>query len=212
MALLKKELHLELRSKAMLGGILLYVVSSIFIVYFSTRNISKQSWNSLFWIIGIFAAVSVVAKSFFQEPKSRQLYYYQLVQPLEFIIAKVIYNFLFILMVLLLTTLIFGVVGEINIARPYVFGVALLLGSLSFAIVFSFVSALAMKTKNQGTISTIMSFPLSIGLMMLIVRLSGYAIGILHDTSYDSDILFLICINTILIALILILYPFVWKD
>ena len=82
--LFKKEVKLEWRSKYAFNGVLLYIVSTVFICYisFSLSTGFKYDkaypivWNVLFWIIMLFASVNAIAKSFMQESRGRLLYYY----------------------------------------------------------------------------------------------------------------------------------------
>ncbi|HEY1008411.1 MAG TPA: ABC transporter permease, partial [Sphingobacteriaceae bacterium] len=76
--LIGKEMVLEWRSKYAINGILLYVVSTIFVCYLSFRKTDPVTWNALFWIIMLFASVNAISKSFVQENRGRQLYYYTL--------------------------------------------------------------------------------------------------------------------------------------
>src|ERR1700744_2594347 len=88
-SLLKKEILLEWRSKYAFNGVLLYVISTVFICYISfqlTPGFEKSGgynivWNILFWIIMLFASVNAVAKSFMQESRARLLYYYTIASP-----------------------------------------------------------------------------------------------------------------------------------
>ncbi len=76
-SLLAKELILEWRSRYALNGILLYVVSTIFVCYLSFKGgIQGPTWNVLFWIILLFASINAMVKSFVQEPVGRHLYLY----------------------------------------------------------------------------------------------------------------------------------------
>ena len=89
--LLRKELLLEWRQKYAIGGILLYVVSTVFIVFLATLVIAPPIWNILFWIIVLFASVNAIVKSFVQENSNRQIYYYQLADPIAIIVSKMLY-------------------------------------------------------------------------------------------------------------------------
>ena len=91
--LIAKELRLEMRNKYALGGILLYVVSTVFVSYLSFKKIvTPATWNALFWIIFLFASVNAIAKSFISETKGRLLYLYTLTSPQSVILSKIIYN------------------------------------------------------------------------------------------------------------------------
>src|SRR3990172_2673785 len=98
--LVAKEIKLEMRNKYALGGILLYVVSTVFVCYLSFKKIiDPRTWNALFWIILLFASINAVAKSFISETRGKLLYLYTLVSPQAVILSKIIYNsFLLILL------------------------------------------------------------------------------------------------------------------
>ena len=102
-ALLKKDLLLELRQQHSFYGILLYVISTIFVLYLSINNPEGEVWNGLFWIIQLFVCVNAVAKSFLQESRGRMLYFYTISGAKAFIIAKLIYNIILMLIMSLLS-------------------------------------------------------------------------------------------------------------
>ena len=97
-ALLKKDLLLELRQQHSFYGILLYVASTIFVLYLSLNNPEADVWNALFWVIQLFVCVNAVAKSFLQESRGRMLYFYSIASAKEFIVAKLIYNIILMLL------------------------------------------------------------------------------------------------------------------
>jgi len=93
--LLIKDIRLELKQKYALNGILLYIVSTIFLCYQAFENkLEPAGWNALYWVILLFAAVNAISKSFVQENTGRQLYYYSLASPQGIILAKILYNML----------------------------------------------------------------------------------------------------------------------
>jgi len=71
---------------------LLYIASTIFVLYLSVDKLDANVWNGLFWVIQLFICVNAVAKSFLQESRGRMLYFYSITSPVEFIIAKILYN------------------------------------------------------------------------------------------------------------------------
>ena len=132
--LVKKEMRLEWRSKYALNGVLLYVVSTVFVCFMSFISMpDKLTWNALFWIIMLFASINAVAKSFLQESKGRHLYMYTLVSPLALIIAKTIYNSLLMIGLTLIALLFYSMVFEPpkEMDMP-MYLVAVILGSLSY--------------------------------------------------------------------------------
>ena len=74
-ALLLKDLRLELRQQQNLYGILVYAVSTIFVLYLSAGRPNAINWNALFWVTQLFIVVNAVVKSFVGEAAGRQLYH-----------------------------------------------------------------------------------------------------------------------------------------
>ncbi len=211
-ALFRKEILLEWRQRYAIGGILLYVLSTVFVVYISFQNVKPQAWNALFWIISLFASVNAVAKSFIQENSKRQLYYYSLANPIALILSKIVYN---TALLLALSILAFGamivVAGNPIIDTP-IFALAIGLGSIGFSITFTFVSAIAAKASQSGTLMAILSFPVVIPILLELIKLTTIAIGFAKDTSWLNDVYILLAIDGILLALVVALFPYLWRD
>lgn len=210
--LLRKEVLIELRQKYAIGGILLYVISTVFIVYMAFVNVNAMAWNTLFWIVMLFASVNAVAKSFVQESGNRQLYYYSLTNPTAIILSKILYNVLLLLAISFLAYGAFSLVAGNPVRRTGQFVTALFLGSVGLSIAITFVSAIAAKANNSGTLMAILSFPIVIPILMTLIKISANALGLLTDTSIDKDILILLSIDGILLAMAFVLFPFLWRD
>lgn len=210
--LVHKEFTLEWRQKFAISGILLYVLSTVFIVYISFQNIGPQVWNVLFWVIMLFASVNAVLKSFVQESGYRQLYYYQLLHPIAILLSKMIYNAALLLLLGVLTFVALGFVAGNPVQEAGEFALALFLGSLGFSITFTFVSAIAAKADNSSTLMAILSFPVVIPILLLLVNLSAHSVGLLGGTEIGEKIMLLAAVDLILVALALVLFPFLWRD
>jgi heme exporter protein B len=210
--LVRKEFMLEWRQKFAISGILLYVLSTVFIVYISFQNIGPQVWNVLFWVIMLFASVNAVLKSFVQESGYRQLYYYQLLHPIAILLSKMIYNAALLLLLGVLTFVALSFVAGNPVQQAGNFALALFLGSLGFSITFTFVSAIAAKADNSSTLMAILSFPVVIPVLLLLVNLSAHAVGLLGGTEIGEKIMLLAAVDLILVALALVLFPFLWRD
>ncbi|MFL5762841.1 MAG: heme exporter protein CcmB [Bacteroidia bacterium] len=207
-----KELKLEMRNKYALGGILLYVVSTVFVSYLSFKKIvTPATWNALFWIILLFASINAVAKSFIGESRGRLLYLYTLVSPQAVIISRILYNSL---LLLVLSGLCLGAytlfIGNIIQDLP-LFLVTLFCGTVGFSSLLTMVSAIASKAGNNFTLMAILSFPIMIPLLMVLIKLSKNAIDGLErwDLNYLAVLLFL---NVIITALSYLLFRYLWRD
>lgn len=211
--LIRKEIMLEWRSKYALNGILLYVVSTVFVCYLAFREItSPPTWNALFWIIMLFASVNAITKSFIQESRGRQLYYYTIASAQAIIISKIIYNIFLMLLLSAIALGFYTLVFKNLLGDPLFYFFAVLLGSISFASVFTMISGIASKANNAGGLMAILSFPVIIPLLVVLIKLSKNAMdGLDRSVSYD-EIGVLIAINIIVITTSLLLFPYLWKD
>ncbi len=211
-ALLRKDIRLELRSSYAISGILLYVFSTIFIVYSSFQRVQPDVWNALFWIIVLFASISAVVKSFVQESSNQELYYYSLVNPIALLLSKIIYNILLLSLLSGLTWLGFSFVAGNPVKETGQFFLILLLGASGFSITFTFVSAIAAKADRSATLMAILGFPLIIPVLLTLIKLSANALRLLRDTAVDKDIMILLSIDLLLLSVSLVLFPFLWRD
>jgi len=204
---------LEWRSKYAFNGILLYVVSTVFVCYLAFREISSApTWNALFWIIMLFASVNAITKSFIQESRARQLYYYTITGPQAIIISKIIYNIFLMLLLSVIALGFYILVFKNPLGDPLFYLLSVLLGSISFASVFTMISGIASKANNSGALMAILSFPVIIPLLIVLIKLSKNAMdGLDRSVSYD-EIGVLLAINVIVVTTSLLLFPYLWRD
>lgn len=210
--LLKKEILLEWRSKYALNGILLYVISTVFVCYLSFKTTPPLVWNALFWIILLFAAINAIAKSFMQESKGRLLYYYQIASPQAIILAKIVYNILLMILMATIALGFYSIVFENQVGDIWLYFIAVLIGAISFSTIFTMISAIASKANNNNTLMAILSFPVIIPLLMLIIKLSKNAMDGLDRSVSIDEIAVLGGINLIVIVISLLLFPYLWRD
>lgn len=210
--LVQKEILLEWRSKYAFNGILLYVVSTIFVCYLSFKEINPVTWNALFWIIMLFASVNAIAKSFLQENKGRQLYYYSIASAKAVILAKIFYNMLLMLLLSLIAIAFYTLVFKNPIGDVAYYLLAVLTGSISFASVFTMISGIASKANNSGALMAILSFPVIIPLLVVLIKFSKNAMDALDRSVSLDELGVLAAINVIVVIVSLILFPYLWKE
>jgi heme exporter protein B len=210
--LLQKEFTLEWRNRYALNGIIVYTLLTTFTVYLAFTEVDHITWNALFWVIMLFTAITTVAKSFMQEAKGRQLYYYTMASPAEVIISKIVYNFLLMLFVSLLAFACFiWFLGNPVSSQGY-FILALVLGSMCMASAFTLLSALASKTNSGALLMPVLSIPIIFPCIMVLIKASKAAVDGVDASVILPNILVLGALSVMLITLAIILFPLVWKD
>jgi heme exporter protein B len=212
-ALVKKEILLELRQQHSLYGMMLYIASTIFVLYLTIGNADAEIWNALFWITQLFICINAVAKSFLQEAKGRMLYHYSITGPTTFILAKITSNVLLMFVMNLINLLLYtAFLGDPTSSYLGFMGISIL-GSLGLSLVFTMLAAIASKAMQQASLMAILGFPIIIPQLMLLVKLSKSAFSeIFRDGAPLQIVLLLVALDISVIFLAVILYPFLWKD
>lgn len=212
-SLLKKEALLEWRRGYALGGILLYLFSTVFVIYATFRTVEVLTWTALFWIIAIFVSVNAIGKSFMQEAEGRYLYYYSLTDANTVLAAKFVYNFVLLLVLNLLVWLIFSLAVGNPVHRMGQFFLVLTLGSFSLSSILTFISAIASKAGKSGTLMAVLSFPLLIPVLLTGLRITQNSAAILGmSVEVGGDFLIMFAINLLAVGMGFLLFPQIWKD
>lgn len=212
-ALLKKDLLLEVRHQHTFYGIILYAASTTFVLYLAMGQPDSTVFNGLFWMIQLFICVNAVAKSFLQESKGRMLYFYTVCSPIQFIISKLIYSVLLMLLMTTITLILFFLLlgTPVNYLMTFL-GIAIL-GGISISLVFTLMAAIAAKAQQNAAIMAILGFPLIIPQLLLLMRLSKTAFGEIFEQNAVLQLVLLIAgLDILIIVLAVVLFPFLWKE
>lgn len=215
-SLIDKEIRLEWRQRYALNGMILYVISTVFVCYMSLKlkvnDIEPITWNTLFWIIQLFSAVNSITKSFTQERAGRQMYYYTLASPQGIILSKILYNILLMLVLSLIGFAIYALVMGNPVKDIPMYLLSVVLGAIGFSTSLTMIAGIASKAENTSTLMAILSFPVILPMLMMLIRLSKNAMdGLSWTTCYD-EISTLLAIDAIVLALSYLLFPYLWRS
>jgi len=192
-------------------GILLYIGATIFVLYMAVQEPEARVWNGLFWVIQLFICINAVAKSFLQENRGRLLYFYSIAGPRDFLLAKLLFNSLLMLLMSMLSILLFVLLLGNPIQKAGEFIGLVLLGGWSLSLVFTFLAAIAARAQQNAAIMAILGFPLIIPQLLLLMRLSN-AVFSFSSVIPLTTVLLLVALDILVILLAIILFPFLWKD
>jgi heme exporter protein B len=211
-ALLRKDILLEIRQQYTFYGILLYVASTIFVLYLAMGTPEQQVWNGLFWMIQLFICVNAVAKSFLQESSGRMLYYYTIAGARDYILSKLVFNAGLMVLMSVTSLLLFRLLMGDPLQHPFKFLAVVCLGGISLSLVFTFLSAIAARAKQNAAMIAILGFPLIIPQILLLMRISNAAFSDAIQGGFWMMSAVLAGLDVLVIALAIILFPFLWKD
>jgi len=212
------ELKLEFRLKFALAALLMYVLSTVYLVYFSLEyqgvgeTLSPTIWSIFFWLIILFTTVNTTFGSFSKDGKGKMLFYYNLVSPRVFILAKIIYNAFISLLLSLMTGLIFTIILGNPTQNLAIYLLALSIGTTAYSTLFSYISSIAARAGGNAVLAVVLGFPMAIPLLTIIVKLFSESIKIEPSSNFDNHLWIAIAFNFILLLLSLVLFPYIWRD
>lgn len=216
LTLLRKEFLLELRRKAVISGIGLYLFSLIFICYltFSLRqnSINEATWSALFWLAILFSVVNSVAKSFIGEKKGLFIYYYSIASAQSIILSKIIYNALLCFVLSVTGYILFSVFIDNPIQDKLYFLLTLVLTSIGFSASLSLISGIASKANNSNILMAVLSFPVVIAILLMAIKITKNVLDGIDRAESLDELLNLVAINCILSALSYLLFPYIWRS
>lgn len=207
-----KELSIEFRQQFAMGGIFLFAATVVFLIFKSFNNISPREWTILIWIVMLFAGLNAVVKSFLQEKKETYMYYYTLFDPTDLIIAKLLYNFIFLCSIFVIILLFMGLFTGYPVKDQSLFFTGSLLGIFGISVVFTFVSVISASDNSNATLMSILALPLILPILLLLLKVSAVSVRLLNDSAVGDDIWLLIGVDSILFGAMLILFPALWRS
>jgi heme exporter protein B len=218
-SLFKKDLLIEFRNRYVVGGILLYVVSSVMVIYFalnyneSIKQLSPVIWGILFWLIILFSSINAIANGFFREPEGRSYYYYYLTSPQAIILSKLLYNFIFTLLLISLAFIVFTAMIGSPVTNLPLFLMTAILGGTGYSFLFTLMGAIASRAGNNATLVAVLGFPIIIPLLIFITKLTAASIG---ETEFTGEaiknMILLGAFDMMQLMLAYVLFPYIWRD
>ncbi len=209
--LFKKDLLLEVRQQYSFYGIVLYIGATIFVLYMAVEEPESRVWNGLFWVIQLFICINAVAKSFLGESRSRMLYYSSITGPQQFVLAKLLFSALLMLVMSGLSFIVFTLFLGNPLISFLPFTGLVLLGGCSLSLVFTFLAAIAAKAQQNAAIMAILGFPIIIPQLIMLMKISAATFS--ATTALPLlPILMLVVLDFLVVLLAIILFPYLWKD
>ena len=210
-AIIQRELRHELRSRRSWLAILLYIGSTVYITYLAFQHdLEPVTWNALFWILIIFISMFAASGSFAGR-EGEMLYIYTLVSPSRFIMARLLYNGVFMLCVSLAAYLGYSFFVGNAVQNVAMFLITLMLAVWGISSLLTMAFAIATKGGGGFTLMAIISFPLLVPLLITAQHLSSLSMDV-QASGYGGNMAALLALDAIIAALCYLLFPYLWRD
>ncbi len=215
LAVFQKDLKLEFRSRYGFNTILAFVISSLMVLLFAlgADDLPPQAQSGLIWIIILFAAMAALQRSFVGEADMGTFDTLRLrFAPATVFAGKLVYNFLFTLMVSVFTLILYLFLMNIQIAVWGVMIVILFLGSLGLASVSTLLASLVAQSSQKGAIFSVLSIPLLIPLILILAKTTQAGFFGITDGGIANDLMALFGYCGVTITAGSLLFDFVWEE
>lgn len=215
-AIYGKDLTTELRSRFALNTLLLFSITTLTVVSFSTARIvlKPEVQAALVWVVVFFSAMTGLSRSFVREVESRTADTLRLAaasEPVFF--GKFVFNLSLLVLLELIVVPLSLVFWRITIESPAMFTATMLAGDVGLAAVATMMAAIVAQTNMQSALFAVLSFPILIPLLFTAVK--GTLLSLQRATPWTDAapvIKTLILFGVVMLTAGLLLFDYVWRE
>lgn len=211
---IKKDLHIELRTRFAFNMVLAFVAVSMLLVLFSLRadQLEPGPKSGLVWIIILFAALSALSRSFISETDKKTFDLLRIYSEASAVYSgKLIYNFLFTLCINGVTFLMYIFLMNLTVQSWAAFLIMLLVGTAGLSGVATITAAVVSQADRKGAIFSVLSIPLFMPLVLLLTDISKTAF-IEGGGASQNNIVALIGFAGVTITAGILLFDYIWEE
>jgi len=215
-AVLRKELLSEFRTRYAISAVLLFVLTTITMIVFATSGdiLSPTVAAGILWIVMFFAAMTGLSKTFVSEEERGTSLYLKLVSGSSAIyFGKLVFNIILSLSLNIVAVLLFFMfIGNITVKSPLIFVLSIFLGSIAVAASTTIISALIAKANSKNALFPVLSFPIILPVIILGIQTT---VGSFEGTDFEkvrSDFQMLFAYSGLMCVASYFLFDFVWKE
>lgn len=216
LAVVRKDLRAELRSKELVSSMALFALLSILIFSFALeldRVARESAISGVLWVTVIYASTIGLNRSMAMEREQANLDG-MLIAPVDrtaIFFGKLVGNLIFAVIVGLLLLPIMTILYNKVLLAPQVLAV-LLLGTLGFSTVGTLLATMTVQTRARESLLPIVMLPITLPMMLAAVRATT---GILSASPQDEGVTWpqiLIVLDVIYLAASFLLFEFVIEE
>lgn len=219
-AVLRKDLQLELRNKSVLGMLLIFVLNTMFLILVTAgrSDLEPRTEAALLWIVILFTAALGLGRAFLSEKEQKTGLFLRIHTQATMVYAgKLCYSFLTILCANAVSACIFLLLLGVEVALPSLFILTLLLGTLGLAGATTLLAAIIARTTRSGILLPVLLFPLLVPLLLAAVESTYFSfVGESFTESgwaaSSGSLLIITSFSGVVITASVLLFDYVWQD
>lgn len=202
-------LRLSLRGYYSLINASFYLFALNFIVYLLLANADFKVKTVLFWLI-LFLIILYFIQQSLDSNKQELAFYYFLISPSIFLLAKIIQNTIISICFAVFNSLVFYLFFSYQLDSWGLFLGLLAIACMGFSALFSFLGALVKYSEHSSGILSILSLPLIIPQLSLILKIAVQLEVNTRQIQW-TNLVSLLSLNLLILSLSLVLFRYLWK-
>lgn len=219
LAVFRKDLRSELRSRYALNALLLFATNSVVVqslvlgLLLPSRNADLSLIQAaLLWITVLFAAFTGLARAFVQEEETRTAAALRLAAPpLAVYLGKLLFNLLLLVLLDVVVTVLFAVFLRVEIGNFGLYLALLLAGSVGLVAATTLIAAIIARAGARGALFAVLSFPLLVPLLVVAVQSTAQALDGVGWNEGLRPLVTLLSFAAVQFVASLFLFPTVWE-
>ncbi len=184
LAVFRKDVRIELRTRYALNALLLFAVSTVVAISLGLGPIAprdnrdlKLIQSALMWVALLFAAFTGLARTFVQEEEAQTAMALRLAAPpIAVYLGKLLFNFLLLLLLDAVIAALFIIMLRVGVGNPLMFVAVLVAGSCALVAATTLIAAIIARASAKGALFAVLSFPVLIPPLVIAIRGTAFAL------------------------------------
>jgi heme exporter protein B len=216
LAILRKDLRTELRSRELVSSMGLFALLSILIFSFALeldRLARQEAISGVLWVTVVFASILGLNRSLAMERDQGNLDA-MLLAPINraaIFLGKLIGNYLFALAVGLLLLPVMTILFNMTLFQPWLL-LVLLLGTLGFSTIGTLLATMTVQTRARESLLPIVMLPIALPVLLASVRATTNILNNAPIADWIAWPQILVVVDIIYLILCFLLFEFVIEE
>jgi heme exporter protein B len=215
-AVFRKEIAMEFRSRIALSALFLFMVITISTIAFTTagEKIEKYIASALLWIVLFFGSMTGLSRTFvMEEERGTSLLLKLSSRPIEVFFGKLLFT-----MTLSMSLSILGAglflffLPSLIIGNMMLYWIMVIILSVCMASAITAIAAIISKANGKGALFPVLSFPVLLPPALWGIEALSMAIHGANISEAGSTIIVLLSYAGIMISVSSLLFEFIWNE
>jgi len=215
-AVFRKEIAMEFRSRIALSALFLFMVITISTIAFTTagERIEKYIASALLWIVLFFGSMTGLSRTFvMEEERGTSLLLKLSSRPIEVFFGKLLFTITLSMSLSILGAGLFlFFLPSLIIGNMMLYWIIVIILSVCMASAITAIAAIISKANGKGALFPVLSFPVLLPPALLGIEALSMAIHGANISEAGSTIIVLLSYAGIMISVSSLLFEFIWNE